>query len=69
MSKKYFVVTRYRCGIDNDFVRAFLKENPKTKKFETIEKAEHYMSHHADTDDSDYGVFSIGAKGNIVRHI
>jgi hypothetical protein len=68
MIKKYFVVTRYRRYIDDAFVLSFLKSHSKIEKFETIKKAKYHMSHYSDTDDSDYGVFSIGPKGKIIRH-
>jgi len=55
--KKYFVVHRYRCYIDTDYVREFLKENDV--KFHTsLNEAQQELSR-GFYDDSDYDVFSI----------
>jgi hypothetical protein len=66
-SNKYFIVTRYRRYIDDVYVRQYLKDNKNIKYYTTIEKATYDMTW-SDTDDSDYGIFSIGKNNNIIRH-
>ena len=56
--KKYFVVYRYRCYIDTDYVREFLIEKNNIKFHTSLDEALQEL-HRGFYDDSDYGVFSI----------
>ena len=67
--KKYFAVNRYRQYIDTDYVREFLREEKHTKLYDSLDEATKRPIHDlVDTDDSDYGIFSIDDKNNIKRH-
>lgn len=65
--EKYFVVHRYRQGIDEQYVREFIRDEDDIKYHTTVESASTEL-HNGFYDDSDYGVFSINYKGEIKRY-
>jgi hypothetical protein len=65
--KKYFVVDRYRCNIDTDYVKEFLEENDDGIKFHDSSASAFQELHKGFYDDSDYDVFSINDIGKIER--
>jgi len=66
--KKYFAVNRYRQYIDTEYVREFLKTKKNIKFYASLEEASRRpIDELVDTDDSDYGIFSIDKNNKIKR--
>ena len=65
--KKYFVVHRYRQGIDIQYVKEFMHDT-KNIRYHTSLKSASKELHNGFYDDSDYNIFSIDNKDNIERY-
>jgi hypothetical protein len=65
--KKYFIVDRYRQGIDLSYAKEFLATKKNIKFFSSFKDANIALQK-GFYDDSDYGVFSVNDKNKIVRY-